>query len=180
MLMDDSSRMMRWIPVDSKTFEYGMLRALGMPHRTLVQILLSKSLLFSAPGIGLGLLLAFLANIPIAHELAAFAVVPPDYAFLAAPLVVSALLGLGMPLVANLVPISRALGKTLRDSLDVYHVVVSEVTVRVFKLQELGVDLWQTCISVLLIVVGFVTFYVRHKSQNAREKLSAAGCTEEA
>lgn len=161
--------------VDSKTFEYGMLRALGMKHQTLVQILLSKSFMYSVPGIGVGLLLAFLANIPIAQLVASFAVVPPDYAFLAAPIVVSVLLGLLMPLMANLVPISRALGKTLRDSLDVYHVVVSEVTVRVFKLQELGVDLWQTCISVLLIVVGFVTFYVSHT-----EGQQPARCTEEA
>ena len=40
-------------------------------------------------------------------------------------------LGLAMPVVANILPIQRALGRTLRDSLDVYHHVASDVSVRV-------------------------------------------------
>ena len=143
-----------------KTYEYGMLRALGMKHQTLIQILLSKSFGFSVFGIGVGLLLAFLANIPLAIKIADFAAVDVDYTFLAAPILVATALGLIMPALANIVPISRALSKTLRDSLDVYHLVQSEVLVRVVKLQELGIDLWQSAISVLLIVVGFVVFYV--------------------
>jgi len=138
--------------VDSRTYEYGMLRALGMKHRTLVQILLTKSFFFSLPGSSLGLFCAFLANIPLALYLADFAIVSPVFTFLPFPLLLSLSLGFTLPLVANLVPISRALGKTLRDSLDVYHVVLSEVSVRMIKLENLGIDLWQSALAVLMIV----------------------------
>ena len=36
--------------IDSKTYEYGMLRALGMKHVALVQLLVTKALAFAVPG----------------------------------------------------------------------------------------------------------------------------------
>jgi ABC-type antimicrobial peptide transport system permease subunit len=51
--------------VEAKTYEYGMLRALGMRHSALVQILLMKSTLFSIGGISTGLLCAWLFNLPV-------------------------------------------------------------------------------------------------------------------
>ena len=146
--------------VDSKTYEYGMLRALGMRHRTLIQVLVTKALLFALPGIALGLLIAFLVNIPVDGLISDYAAIPHSAAFYQSPLLLSIAVGLIMPLVANIVPISRALSRTLRDSLDVYHHVVSEVTVRIIKLADLGLDLWQTALAVLMVVIGFVTFYV--------------------
>jgi hypothetical protein len=43
---------------------------------------------------------------------------------------------------------------------DVYHHVVTDVTVRVVKLQNLGLSVWETCLAVLMVVVGFITFYL--------------------
>ena len=146
--------------VDSKTYEYGMLRALGMRHRTLIQVLVTKALMFAIPGIALGLLIAYILNMPVDASLSDYAAIPHSSAFYQSPLLLSIAVGLIMPLVANIVPISRALSRTLRDSLDVYHHVVSEVTVRVIKLADLGLDLWQTALAVLMVVIGFVTFYV--------------------
>jgi hypothetical protein len=48
------------------------------------------------------------------------------------------LLGILIPLIANIVPIRRALGKTLRDSLDITHQASNETHVRMIKLAELG------------------------------------------
>ena len=146
--------------VDSKTYEYGMLRALGMRHRTLIQVLVTKALLFAIPGILLGLLIAYLLNMPVDASISDYAAIPHSSAFYQSPLLLAIAVGLIMPLVANIVPISRALSRTLRDSLDVYHHVVSEVTVRVIKLADLGLNLWQTALAVLMVVIGFVTFYV--------------------
>jgi hypothetical protein len=42
----------------------------------------------------------------------------------------------------------------------VYHYATSEVTVKIIRLAELGLDLWQTALSVFLVVVGFVVFYL--------------------
>ncbi len=46
------------------------------------------------------------------------------------------------------------------DSLDVYHHVINGMTVRMIKLSEIGLDMWQTVLAVLLITVGILTFYV--------------------
>ena len=46
-----------------------------------------------------------------------------------------------MPLLSNILPIMRALSKTLRDSLDLYHRVVDEITISVVKLEKLGLSL---------------------------------------
>eukprot|EP00494_Astrolonche_serrata_P018129 UN18321 len=46
--------------VDSRTYEYGMLRSLGMKQILLVEIINWKSLSFALPGLGIGLLFAFL------------------------------------------------------------------------------------------------------------------------
>lgn len=50
-------------------------------------------------------------------------------------------IGTLMPLAANVGPIMRALSRTLRDALDVYHRVVNEFTVQVIKLEKRGISL---------------------------------------
>lgn len=70
------------------------------------------------------------------------------------------MLGLVLPLVSNIAPIQRALSRTLRDSLDVYHQVFSETTVQMIKLENLGLDMWQIGLAIVLIVIGFVVYYL--------------------
>jgi ABC-type antimicrobial peptide transport system permease subunit len=50
--------------VDEKTFEYGMLRTLGLPNKILVVMLSLQALCFSIPGIVSGLLLCFVIFVP--------------------------------------------------------------------------------------------------------------------
>ena len=49
--------------VDSKTYEYGMLRALGFRKRMLVGMIIEKSFSFSLPGIFLGVIIAWIFNV---------------------------------------------------------------------------------------------------------------------
>ena len=49
--------------VDSKTYEYGMLRALGFKKQHLVGVITFKSLSFSVLGLFYGILVAFILNI---------------------------------------------------------------------------------------------------------------------
>jgi ABC-type antimicrobial peptide transport system permease subunit len=146
--------------VEAKTYEYGMLRALGMQHPHLAEILILRALLFAVPGTILGLIGCYFAHIPIADAIAAYASLPPVYALETRAVVIAAIVGIVMPFVANILPIRRALSRTLRDSLDIYHHVISDVNVRVQKLAELGIDLWQTALALLMLVVGIVVFYV--------------------
>jgi ABC-type antimicrobial peptide transport system permease subunit len=62
--------------------EIGMLRALGMRQKTLIQILVTKSFVFSIPGVAIGLFVSFLCNIPIAQLVANFANIDPVYRYI--------------------------------------------------------------------------------------------------
>jgi len=146
--------------VETRTYEYGMLRALGMPKSSLIQILLSKSFFFTAVGLGTGYLAAFIIGIPVTNLITGFADVDPSYALGPIAAVTAFFVALIMPILANLIPIMRALSKTLRDSLDIYHHVINDITVRMIRLSDLGLDLWQTAISLLMVVVGFITYYL--------------------
>lgn len=121
--------------VEAKTYEYGMLRALGMPNRTLIQLLTSKSITYAIPGVALGLLFAYLINIPISDMIAEFAAVEPRYSFFATAIILGVCIGVLMPLLSNVVPVCRAMSKTLRDSLDVYHHVISDVSVSIVRVR---------------------------------------------
>ena len=49
--------------VDGKTYEYGMLRALGFKKAHLMSMISMQSALFSIPGLIFGILVAFIFNI---------------------------------------------------------------------------------------------------------------------
>ena len=146
--------------VETKTYEYGMLRALGMRKSNLLQILFTKSLLFSIFGVGIGLFVAFLVSIPVTDMITGISDVSAHYSVSGTAAIVATVVGVVMPLIASTVPIMRALSKTLRDSLDVYHHVVSDVTVSLVRLADMGFSPWQTAIALLLVSVGFLAFYL--------------------
>lgn len=146
--------------VGEKTYEYGMLRALGMRHYSLIELLLLQSMSFSIPGIAFGLLTGFLLYIPIAYILANIAVAPVDITMSQTAALLAFFVGLAMPIISLLGPVRRALSNTLRDALDIYHQTNSETVVKVVKLEKLGLSPWQISVSIVLIIVGFVVYYL--------------------
>merc|ERR1712003_101453 len=51
--------------VDAKTYEYGMLRALGFKSSHLMGMISMQSLLFSLPGLFFGIIIAFSLNLAL-------------------------------------------------------------------------------------------------------------------
>ena len=56
-------------------------------------------------------------------------------------MIVGIALGIIIPLISNVFPIRRSLGKNLRNSLDLGHRKVGELTVKFTNLGESGLDL---------------------------------------
>lgn len=48
--------------VEEKTYEFGMIRALGLKKISLIHLILIEGLLFAIPGLSLGLIFAYLIN----------------------------------------------------------------------------------------------------------------------
>lgn len=149
--------------VEEKTYEYGMLRALGLQKHSLMQIIITQALYFAVPGVILGMMGSFFANI-IVEYIIRDVVVNADYKIRVMldtfAIIIPIAIGLAIPVIANVVPIRNALSKTLRDSLDIAHQSFNETTVKMIRLEKLGIEPWQTGISVSLVVAGFVVYYL--------------------
>lgn len=146
--------------VEAKTYEYGMLRGLGMRHYVLIELLLTQAVYFSIPGILLGLFFGWLFYLIVAALIASFVHLPIDTNFSGYAIGVAVLLGFAMPIVANIFPIRRALSHTLRDALDVYHQVRNETNVQIIRLEKLGLDPWQLVLAFCAVFFGFVIYYM--------------------
>lgn len=147
--------------VEEKTYEYGMLRALGMRQGLLGRILGAQSVAFAVPGLVIGFLIASVLNVLVMWLLAGFLVI--DLAEVPLGLHVSAViyaivLGTVMPALANIVPVRRALSKTLRDALDLYHQTSNDIQVSMLRLADIGLSPAQIALSAMLVLIGFVTY----------------------
>ena len=146
--------------VDSKTYEYGMLRALGFKKAHLMSMISMQSALFSVPGIMMGLIAAWIFNMMIRESIFIESYNMTNYSLTGSALLVGGLFGLIMPQIANYLPIKAAMGKNLRNSLDLNRRNKDAIGVTATKLEDVGMDINQMIVSVMLVVIGFTTYYL--------------------
>ncbi|KAJ3175931.1 hypothetical protein HDU87_005595 [Geranomyces variabilis] len=146
--------------VEEKTFEYGMLRTLGMRQPALINLLFFQALWFSTPAILFGLLVSYVGFVPIAYFLSQFAGAALDASLTPAAILLGTCAGILLPLVGTIISTRRALGKTLRDALDVFRVSINETSVHVDRLEKLGLSATEVIIALVLIVLGFLVYYI--------------------
>ena len=104
--------------VDGKTYEYGMLRALGFMKTHLMTMITINSLYFSIPGLISGISIAYLINVALREMIFMEAKNSLTYDLSLSALILGIACGFLVPLFANYLPIEAAMGKTLRNSLD--------------------------------------------------------------
>mmetsp|Transcript_2325 Transcript_2325/g.3973 ORF Transcript_2325/g.3973 Transcript_2325/m.3973 type:complete len:755 (-) Transcript_2325:38-2302(-) len=146
--------------VEEKTYEFGMLRALGFNRKNILYTIIVSALTFSVPGILTGLLVAAAFNAEMRYLLYMLVENKSGYGLTESSIIIGVTLGIVLPLFSNVVPIQKALGKNLRASLDVYHRSVGELTVSIKSLQEFGLSVNQFIVSILLVVLGICCYYV--------------------
>ena len=91
--------------VDAKTYEYGMLRALGFKKKYLVGMITMKSLTFSLPGLFFGVLVAFVLNICLRMMIFLKSDNYSTYTLTTVSIVIGVSFGLIMPIISNYFPI---------------------------------------------------------------------------
>jgi hypothetical protein len=97
----------------ARTYEYGMLRMMGMRQGALGQLLMMQAMLYAVPGVLLGLLLSWAASYPILLVISEYSATEPDFSFRVPAIVTAATLGILMSVAGNIVPIRRALSRSL-------------------------------------------------------------------
>ena len=101
-----------------KTYEYGMLRALGFKKSYLVGVISLKSLSFSVLGLFLGIVIAIIMNVFLREVIYIEALNYLTYDLTTVSIVIGVLFGFLTPLFANYWPVKQSMSKNLRDSLD--------------------------------------------------------------
>lgn len=91
--------------VDEKTYQYGMLRALGFRNKNLIALISLQSFSFSIPGLIGGLIVAYFLNIIARGIIFIYAQNSTTYDMSAGSLILGISLGLILPLISNILPI---------------------------------------------------------------------------
>lgn len=146
--------------VDEKTYEMGMLRALGLRKVSLINLIIIQSLIFSLVGIFAGVIVSQLLNVCIRYFIFTYSVANITYLMTGSAAAIGISVGIIMPMASNIWAIKRALGKKIRDSLDVFHTGVNEVMIRIIKLSNFGLSPFEIVLGVTLVVMGMLTYYV--------------------
>jgi ABC-type antimicrobial peptide transport system permease subunit len=106
--------------VEEKTYEFGMLRALGFNTRNLMATIILQAFTFAIPGLVSGIIVAAILNLAMRHVLYNLTNNNSTYGLSSGSMMIGLSIGLFLPLISNIIPIQKALGKNLRASLDPY------------------------------------------------------------
>eukprot|EP01060_Flectonema_neradi_P040465 TRINITY_DN9224_c0_g2_i1.p1 TRINITY_DN9224_c0_g2~~TRINITY_DN9224_c0_g2_i1.p1 ORF type:complete len:868 (+),score=124.78 TRINITY_DN9224_c0_g2_i1:1008-3611(+) len=146
---------------DEKTFEYGIFRALGMRKTALINLTTTHAMTFALPGIGIAMCLAFGVHVWIEEAVSDFSGYESDYAdWEVIAIVVPILVGILVPLFASIVPVISAMSTSLRNALDVVHQSSNETNVTIKRLQDYGLEPWQTLLALFMTAAGVIVYYL--------------------
>ena len=115
--------------VEEKTYEFGMLRALGFNTNNLMATIILQAFTFAIPGLISGLVVAAVMNLGMRNILYKLTNNTSDFYLSSPSVLIGFSIGFFLPLISNIIPIQKALGKNLRASLDPYHRSAGELLV---------------------------------------------------
>ncbi|KAN0000826.1 hypothetical protein ACTFIZ_001279 [Dictyostelium cf. discoideum] len=114
------------IDVDSMTFNNGVFRMLGAKFSFIIELIVSKTLIFTIPSIILGLIISQIFLIIIVDELKKFSNSDEISNYLTVDSIIySILLGFLIPMVSLILPIRKALSFSLGEQLDTSRLNIS-------------------------------------------------------
>ena len=146
--------------IDEKTYEFGMLRALGLERQSLVYMLLIQGFVFSVAGWTIGVLAAFVVSVIVKYVFYLEARVKIGVTMEMLAWISTIFFGFATPLLTNFTSISKSLAKNLKDSLDLYRRSINELKIMFVKLAKLGISKSVFLLAVELTVYGFVFYYI--------------------
>lgn len=150
------------ISVETRTFEMGILRMIGMTRPSLVSMLLVQAFAYALPAWIIGMLCALAAYAGAAGIVGSITGAAVPKVITSAGFGLSTLIGFLVPIAASILPIRAALGKNLQDSLDVRHNKTKAVEINLKRGEDaLGVSSWtHLMIGIGLSFFGAVIYYV--------------------
>lgn len=146
--------------VDERTYEFGLLRSLGFQKNNLLIMIVAQGLIFALPGIGLGLLSSYIVNNYIAFLFNWYAAIVMPYYLNSSTIAWGIGIGLSITLISSYFPIKKALDANLKETLTIFNKKIGDIVVQMIKLENYGISPSAFLSSIVLITIGFATYYI--------------------
>mmetsp|Transcript_844 Transcript_844/g.2906 ORF Transcript_844/g.2906 Transcript_844/m.2906 type:complete len:1061 (-) Transcript_844:73-3255(-) len=148
------------INVENRTFELGVLRMIGMQKVGIVQMVLMQAFLYAIPGLIFGLILGEAIYLGLSYVLSSIfeSEIPRIITWESA--LVAVLLAIFIPIFSSLLPIRRALGQNLTESLDSTRSKTKAVKYNIERASETGVSWTLIIFGLCCAVFGFAVYYL--------------------
>ena len=146
--------------VDERTYESSMLRALGFRKNDLIILIIIQGLMFAIPGSFLGLISSYISNNFVAYLFYSYTKLVMPCFMSKSNLVFGIVIGISIPLISSYFPIKKVLNSNLKENLSVFNKKISQIVFTMIKLENLGVSASSLIISITLITIGIITYYV--------------------
>ena len=75
-------------------------------------------------------------------------------------LIFGIVIGISIPLISSYFPIKKVLNSNLKENLSVFNKKISEIVITMIKLENIGISTSSLIISITLITIGVLTYYV--------------------
>eukprot|EP00762_Andalucia_godoyi_P001611 ANDGO_00311.mRNA.1 hypothetical protein DICPUDRAFT_56279 len=147
------------VSVETRTFELGLLRMIGMKRSDLIQLIMIHALMYAIPawaiGLALGQVLAWQISLFLSDALGV------QISPLLTPLGIgiATLLGFAIPLFASIFPIRSALTMNLHDSLDTRHSKTKAVVYKLERSETGRLSPAAMVVGLLLVIFGAFVYY---------------------
>jgi ABC-type antimicrobial peptide transport system permease subunit len=153
------------INVETRTFELGVLRMLGVMRQGVVELLLLQALSYALPSIAFGLSISQLLCMLVVSAFENLTGIPLNPKLTSESIGLGVLLGLAVPIVASVIPIRTALGQNLQDSLDVKRSKTKAVKIDIERAET---SRFSISIVILGVFLGGFGFGVRNASRTTK------------
>lgn len=148
------------ISIETRTFELGVHRMVGMTTPGVIKMLLVQACSYSIPAWVFGLIISQVLAALISAKIESEIEVPVARELTGYSIFVASMLGLLIPLLAAVLPIRTALSKNLHDSLDTSHSKTVGVAFSIERSSDKGFSsAWMAC-GTGLLVFGFLIYYL--------------------
>jgi len=151
---------------DKRSYEYAMLRTLGLRTKELIILVISKGLQITIPALLLGLAFALLGLLMVDIVLEAVAGGEVDLNVNAGFFIVAVLAGFVIPFLAHTLPSRKALAKSLNTAIDISRHKQSEMKVIWKNPRKFNVELLLVIVGLVLVAFGGIFFYGIPRSFN--------------
>eukprot|EP00002_Diphylleia_rotans_P029058 TRINITY_DN5889_c0_g1_i2.p1 TRINITY_DN5889_c0_g1~~TRINITY_DN5889_c0_g1_i2.p1 ORF type:complete len:1017 (-),score=172.30 TRINITY_DN5889_c0_g1_i2:111-3161(-) len=148
------------VSVETRTFEMGIMRMIGMTKLGVIEIIVVHALVYAIPSWIVGLLFGLLINTAIASVFKSFTGIPVPNALEAGPVGIATFLGLFIPLAASILPMQSALAISLHDSIDVRRSKTQAVKFSIERADHKRISWSMIAIGSGLGIFGFIIYYL--------------------